>query len=369
LLSKLLRFARRFTKRQPHWALAGVLIVIAAIYWGLIATDRYVSRAHIVLESPEVNLSSMNISSLLSGTQGSGDLLLLRDHLLSVTMLKKLQQDLDLRSHYSQQFIDRWSRLGSADVPIEHFHEYMLKHISVEFDEYSAILKIQVEAYDREMATNIVQALLDEGEQHMNRMGQRLAEEQVEFIDEQAKIAEQRLFDARERLLQFQNEKGLVAPTQTVQAIFSTVSQLQAQTAALEARKKALLSYQSPQSPEVMRLSSEIRSLEEQIQLEQDKLAKQTGNALNQTSAEYETLQLRAEFALQLYTTTITALESTRIEAARKLKQVSILEFPTQPEYSTKPERMYNWVVFLLFTLFIAAIVHLARAIIRDHKH
>ncbi|WP_300319089.1 hypothetical protein [Idiomarina sp.] len=359
----------RMIKKQPHWAIALVLILVAAIYWGLIATDRYVSRAHIVLESPEVNMSSMNISSLLSGTQGSGDLLLLRDHLLSVTMLKKLQQDLDLRSHYSQDFIDSWSSLESPDVPIEKFHEYMLSHMSIEFDEYSAILKIQVQAYDRDMSQAIVQALLEEGEQHMNRMGQRLAEEQVKFIDQQAKQAEERLFEARERLLKFQNENGLVSPTQTVQAIFTTVSQLQAQTAALEARKKALLSYQSQTSPEVMRLTREIRSLEEQIQLEQNKMASQSGTALNETSAKFETLQLRAEFALQLYTTTLTALESTRIEAARKLKQVSILEFPTLPEYSTKPDRMYNFVVFLVFTVFITAILHLARAIVRDHKH
>lgn len=359
----------RMIKTQPHWAIALVLILVAAIYWGLIATDRYVSRAHIVLESPEVNMSSMNISSLLSGTQGSGDLLLLRDHLLSVTMLKTLQDDLDLRQHYSQESIDSWARLESADVPIEKFHEYMLDHMSIEFDEYSAILKIEVQAYDPAMAQAIVQALLDEGELHMNRMGQRLAEEQVEFIDQQAKRAEQRLFEARDRLLQFQNENGLVSPTQTVQAIFATVSQLKAQTAALEARRKALLSYQSETSPEVMQLTREIRSLQQQIELEQDKMASQTGTALNETSARFETLQLRAEFALQLYTTTLTALESTRIEAARKLKQVSVLEFPTLPEYSTKPDRMYNFVVFLIFTLFITAILHLARAIVRDHKH
>ncbi|RUO71796.1 chain-length determining protein [Idiomarina ramblicola] len=360
---------KTFVKTQPHWVLALILIFGAAIYWGLIATDRYVSRAHIVLESPEVNMSSMNISSLLSGTQGSGDLLLLRDHLLSVTMLRKLQQDLNLREHYAQGFIDSWSRLEAEEVPIEVFHEYMLNYISVEFDEYASILKIQVQAFDKAMAQDIVEALLEEGEQHMNSMGQRLAQEQVDFIEEQATVAEERLFEARDQMLQFQNEHGLVSPSQTVEAIFMTVSQLKAQLASLEARKKALMSYQSERSSEIIRLSSEISSLEQQVEIEQAKMARQSGDALNETSSRFETLQLKAEFALQLYTNTITALESTRIEAARKLKQVSVLEFPTLPEYSTRPDRLYNIVVFLLFTVFIAAIAHLARAIIRDHKH
>ena len=356
-------------KKQPHWLIALVLIIVAGVYWGLVATDRYVSKAHIVLESPEVNMASMNISSLLSGTQGSGDLLLLRDHLLSVTMLKKLQNDLDLRSHYTQDFIDSWSQLSDKNAPIEIFHQYMLDHIEIVFDEYAKVLNIQVEAFDPQTAQAIVQTLLDEGEQHMNAMGQRLAEEQLEFIQKQVQVAEERLFDARDTLLTFQNENGLVSPTQTVQAIFATVSQLQAQLASLEARKKALSTYQSATSPEMVRLNSEIKSLEQQIAQEQAKMASQGGNALNKTSSQFETLQLRAQFALQLYTSTLTALESTRIEVARKLKQVSILEFPTLPEYSTAPQRFYNFSTFFIFVLFITAIVHLARSIIRDHKH
>lgn len=355
--------------KQPHWLIAAIVIVIGAIYWTFFATDRYVSKAHIVLESPEVNLQSMNISSLLSGTSGAGDLLLLRDHLLSVSMLKKLQQDLDLRSHYSQGFIDNWSNLNEQDAPIEVFHEYMLEYMSIEFDEYASILKLNVQAFDPKMAKAIVEALLAEGEAHMNEMGQRLAEEQVQFIEKQANKLEKRVFDAREDMLTFQNDNGLVAPSQTVQAIFATVSQLQAEQATLEARKKALLSYQNETSPQVMQLTRDIRSLEKQIELEQDKLATQAGDALNRVSAEFETLKLRADFALELYSNTLAALESTRIEAARKLKQVSVLEFPTLPEYSTKPDRLYNFTVLLVFSIFIAAIVHLARAIIRDHKH
>ncbi|OIM99441.1 chain-length determining protein [Idiomarina sp. MD25a] len=358
-----------FFKNQPHWAIAAIIIIVGAIYWGVMATDRYVSRAQIVLESPEVSMSSMNISSLLSGTQGSGDLLLLRQHLLSVTMLKTLQKDLDLRSHYSQDFIDSWSALSEKDAPIEVFHQYMLEHMSIEFDEYAGVLQIQVEAFDPEMAQAIVQTLLKEGESHMNSMGQRLAEEQVKFIEKQVAKLESRLFKARDNLLQFQNENGLVSPSQTVQAIFATVSQLQAQRAALAARKTALLDYQSRTSPQVMEITREIRSLDEQITEEQAKLTRESGDALNKTSAEFQTLQLRAEFALELYSNAMIALESTRIEAARKLKQVSILEFPLLPEYSTKPDRLYNFVVLLVFTLFIAAIVHLGRAIVRDHKH
>ena len=81
------------------------------------------------------------------------------------------------------------------------------------------------------MSKAMTEALLEEGEKHMNLMGQRLAQEQVEFIDQQAKQLEERLFKARDAILEYQNENGLVAPTQTVEAIFTTVSRLQAELA------------------------------------------------------------------------------------------------------------------------------------------
>lgn len=358
----------RFLKKNPFWLVAIVAILLAAIYWGLLATDRYVSRAHVVLQSPEISPASFNVSSLLSGTSGSGDLLLLKDHLESVNMIRKLDDKLDLRSHYTQAHIDWLSRLESKDVPIETFYDYMQGMITVHFDDYAQLLEIRVQAYSPEMAQKITQTLLDEGERHMNLMGQRLAQEQVEFIDQQAQKLEQRLFDARDAILAYQNEQGLVAPTQTVEAIFATVSRLQAELALLEARIKSQKSYQSATAPEIRRLENEARALEEQITIERNKLAQESGESLNRVSAEYETLQMRAKFALELYSNALTALESIRVEASRKLKQISVLEYATLPEFPTRPERLHNITVFAILAVMIAAIFHLIVSIVRDHR-
>lgn len=358
----------RFLKRNPFWAIAAIATVLAAIYWAMLATDRYVSRAHIVLQTPEIVPTGLNVSSLLAGTSGSGDLLLLKDHLESVAMLRKLQEKLDLRSHYAQGNIDWLSRMDSADLPIEKFHDYIKSRITITFDDYASLLQIEVQAYSPEMAQAITQALLDEGEKHMNLMGQRLAEEQLAFIETQVTELEQRLFKARDALLAYQNEYGLVAPTQTVEAIFATVSRLEGELAVLRARISAQSTYQSDNSPELRRLKAEATALENQIELEKRKLAQENGNALNEVSSEYETLELKAKFALELYSTALTTLETTRVEAARKLKQVSILEYPTLAEYATRPDRTYNITVFAIFAVLFAAIAQLVVTVVRDHK-
>ncbi len=358
----------RFLKRNPFWLISVVAILVAALYWGVMATDRYVSRAHIVLQSPEINPASLNVSSLLSGTSGSGDLLLLKDHLESVAMLNKLQEKLDLRAHYSSDEIDFLARLSPADLPIEKFYDYMQSRINIRFDDYASVLRIEVQAYSADMAQKITSALLEEGERHMNQMGQRLAAEQVEFIDQQAKALEQRLIGARDKLLAYQNELGLVAPTQTVEAIFQTVSRLKAELAVLEARIKSSRSYQSEASPEIRRLRSEADALQRQIELEEQKMARKNGDALNRVSAEYETLELQAKFALELYSNALVVLESTRVEASRKLKQVSVLEYPTLAEFPTEPRRLYNLTVFIIMALLLTGILQLIVSVVRDHR-
>ena len=355
-------------KKHPHWALSIIAMFFALLYWTLLASDRYVSSSHIVLQSPEINPTGLNISSLLSGTQGSGDLLLLKDHLQSVDMLQKLQQKLNIRQHYASGDIDWLSRLGDEHTELEKLYRYMQKHIDIVFDDYAAVLRIRVQAYSPQMAQAIAQTLLDEGEKHMNDMGQRLAAEQVAFIETQVSALEQRLFAARDELLAFQNKQGLVSPTGTVEAIFAVVSQLEAQLALLQARKKSASSFQSPSSPEIVRLNSEIQALQQQIGQEKQKMAAENGTALNQVSSEFQTLELKARFALELYSNALLALESTRVEAARKLKQVSVLQYPTLPEFSTEPRRLYNLLVFAFFAIFLSAIAHLTRAVIRDHR-
>ena len=103
-------------------------IIGAVFYWGLLASDRYVSEANVVLESPQLAAPTLDFQSLLGGgATNSQDMLLLRDHLLSVDMLKKLDQQLGLKSHYSADSIDFLSRLSMKSLTLEEFHDYYLE--------------------------------------------------------------------------------------------------------------------------------------------------------------------------------------------------------------------------------------------------
>lgn len=350
---------------------ATIASLLALLYWGGIASDRYVSEAHVMVQRTDM-ASSQNVdfSSLISGVAGGShaDQFLLRDYLLSVDILKKLDSRLDLRGHYSDISYDVISRMWNEDQELELFHRYYLNRVSIDFDERAGILVIKAQAYEPRMATAITSMLVEEGERYMNELAHRLANEQVRFLEQQVEQRSREALQARRNVIEFQNSNGLVSPQGTIDSMAATINKLEGRLTELKAERGALQGYLSRQAPAVVKINLEIEAIEKQIEQEQSRLAAPVGKTLNMAVEEYQRLQLSAEFAQDVYKTALVALEKGRVEATRMIKKVSILQAPTQPQYPLEPRRLYNLIVFILVSTILAGIVHLLAAIIRDHK-
>jgi capsular polysaccharide transport system permease protein len=357
-------------KSNAIWSMAVLFIAIMAVYWGGVATDRYASESIIVLESPQISTPNLDFQSLLSGggSAGRSDMLLLRDYMLSVDMVKKLETEFSIREHYSSNKIDWFSRLRDDRKSLEELHRYFLKRVSVDFDEYSQLLRIRVQAFDAKTAFDISSFLIKEGEKHMNEMGQRLASEQVIFLEAQVKGLKERFNDSLASLIDFQNKSGLVSADGEIQSVGTLIAGMQERLATLTAELEAARSFQSSRSPEVVRLESEIRALKNEINEQRTNLAKQSGGALNVLASEYQLLEMSVQFARESYSSGLAALQTTRIEAARQLKQVSIIQNPSLPQFATDPERLHKLIVICLVTFLLTLILQMLVMIVRDHK-
>ena len=89
-------------RRYPVLWAAAVFVVLSSAYWLLVASDRYVSEARVVLARSDLSSGQvMDFASLIGGATGANrpDQLQLRDHLRSIDMLKKLDAQLQLRQH------------------------------------------------------------------------------------------------------------------------------------------------------------------------------------------------------------------------------------------------------------------------------
>lgn len=342
--------------------------IIAAIYFFLISSDKYSSEAKIVIKQTGEKPISLSLGLIgLGNPLSREDALLLRDYILSYDMLDHLDRTIGLRKIYSNPKIDFISRLD-INATREDFFKYYKKHVKVFFDEMSGILTVQVIAYSPHEAQRINEAILEQSERYLNGISHKIAQEQVEFIKQELYLANQKIQSEKQKLITFQNKYGVLDPTSEAQAILSIINQLESQLASKEAELKTLLTYLSEHSFQVKAVRSQIASLKKQIEKEKARLVGEDSNKLNRVALEYLNLKTNVDFATDLYKATLSAYETTRVEASRKIKNLVIIQAPTLPEESLYYDRFYNIALVSLASLLLYGILVLIIGIIREHR-
>lgn len=367
LSARLLAWGRRY----PLWAAAMVFSVLAALYWQFIASDRYVASARVVVQRTDMpgGNGGLDISSFLGGFVGGGngqDTLLLMDYLQSDDVLRRLDETLHLKAHYSDAFHDPFSRLWRSEF--EWFRRHYLERVGFSFDERSGTLGIAAQAYDAKTAQAIVQTLIKEGELFMNGLGHAIANEQVRFLEGQVTDIQARVLAARQKLLAYQSKHHIVSPQADVQSATAVLAQLDAKRIELQAQLGAMQAYLVADHPGIVQLKQQIAAIERQIAGERARLTTPTGQPLVHQAEEFQRLEFDVAFTQELYKSALAALERGRVEAARTLKKVAVVQSPGLPEYAEEPRRWYNAAVFALAALLLAGILQLVAAIIREHK-
>lgn len=361
----------RLVQKIFNWITKIIIIIsLLCIMCWLFSSDRYVSDATILIQNTEqITAPNLDVTTLLSGMSApnKSDQLLLSEYLLSVDMLKKLDRILNLRAHYSDNKWDFISRMWLGKYYLEWFHRYYLSRITVTYDEFSGVLRIQSQAYDPETAYKITKLLVQDGEKFMNEMSHALARGQVEFLDKQVVLAQAQVVHASEALLNFQNQKGLLSPKATVESIHAIIAKLEEQRTDLQTKLASLPNNLDQNHPTRKSLKKSLSAVVHQIEQEQLKLASTSGSPLNYLMEKEQFLQLDLKFKQDIYQTSLVALEKGKMDAARALKQVSVLQQAVLPEYPLEPKRMYGIIITLVISLLTIGIINLLKSVVLDH--
>ncbi len=341
-------------------------------YWWLIASDRYVSEARVLLQKTDQlsGLAGAGIAGIVTGSGGPnrGDQLLLREYLLSVDMLKKVDAALDLRAHYSDTERDIISRMWFKDPPMERFYHYWLSRVDVVYDDYSGVLNVSAQAYDPKTAHDIVNIMIKDGESHMNKIAHELAQVQVQFLASQVNLTHDRLLEASHSLIALQNRQGLVSPKATMESLSMLISKLEAQRTDIQTQLDSLPDSLDPNHPTILMLKKGLTSLQEQIDKKEAELTSPAARkTLNYSVEEFQRLEMELGFVQDVYKTALSGLEKGRTDASRTLKKISVFQSPTVPDFPLAPNRPYNTLVSLMIAGALASIFQLIVSIIRDH--
>lgn len=349
-------------------------LLLYAAYLGLLAADRYVSESVITVRQSGGDGGSGAIPGaalMLAGINPPAheDTLYLKQFVHSRGLLGRLDEKLGLRDHFARAGAD-WPFQLATDASQEDFFEYYQARVEVGYDERAALLKIRTQGFDASFSQKLNQAILEESERFVNETSQRFARERLRFAEGELQLAGERLQEAKNTLLAFQNRHRLLDPAQQAQAAGVLSAELEATRARLEAELGGLLGYLNEGSYQVRALRQRIAALDRQIDAERRRATTdpRRGERLNQLAVEFQALQLQAQFAQDAYRLALGAVENARIDATRKIKSLLVVEPPSLPQTAEYPRQLYNLGTLLAVCVLLFAIVRLVLATILEHQ-
>lgn len=348
-----------------------VFVAVCMIYYGLFASNRYVSDAVVLVQNTDSTAgaaSGTDLLSMLSGNSGGkSDQLILADYLTSLDILKKLDEKYDLRSHYASKDHDIVSRMWDRDIEIEWFYRYFKDRVSVVYDDYNGVIRIEAQAYDPETALKISSFLVEEGENFMNDVSHAIANEQVAFLEGEVESARKDLQEASANLLNFQNQKNMASPAIEVENYQRIIADLEKQKSELIIKIQSLPQTIGSDSQIKQSLRSNVKAIDTQIANVRSYITSGKSSSLNELADREQALKMDVDFKRDIYSSALNGLVKGKMNAARLIKHVSVLQSPSKPEYAMKPERIYSILLTICLGLLFLGMMQLLKSIILDH--
>jgi capsular polysaccharide transport system permease protein len=344
---QVIRKSRRQSWLVKHRWLAmfvGIPTLLAAIYFGLIASPIYVSQSSFVIKTPgqkgAPTLSIANLvqtSGLSAGQEQTKEVI---SYIRSRTGLKDLQSDIDVRRDFSRKnadFLNRFPGPFKSDTFEDLFHYYQSR-VGADLDQESGLAVLQVQAFTPRDAYEINGRLLDLSERLVNRLNERAEGRAIAEAQQRVQQAENRVRNARVALSAYRNQADLIDPAKQATGVLEVSNKLISDQAALQSQLSLMMRV-APRNPVIPALKTRILAVGQEI-------AAQTGRAVGTPQgiasklSTYEKLNAEQEFATQMLTAANAALEQARTDAQKQQYYLERVVQANQPDEATLPHRL-----------------------------
>ncbi len=365
-------------ERKPWWRrlpLGFLMVVVlptllAAIYFLLIATPRYVSEARFIVRAANQSQPSAIGVALqgvgLSTTQS--DAFAVHEYIKSRDALRELGRRFEVAAILNPPGADAFSRYPRLwdSRGEEGLYKGFNRFVVVGFDSTTGISTLRVEAFRAEDARQLNQALLAGGEQLVNRLNDRAMGDAVSEARTARDEARARLTDVQQQLTAFRNREGFIDPEIAARESSSLIGGLMATVAQLRADRAQLVG-EAPQSPQLPTLDGRIAAYERQIAAERAKVAG-ASTSLAPRVGIYSDLELQRELADRELTQATAALLSAQQEARRQRLYLDRIVNPNLPDKPTQPRRWTAILTIFASAMLIYGVGWLVWAGVREHR-
>ncbi|OJY60820.1 MAG: hypothetical protein BGP16_06860 [Sphingobium sp. 66-54] len=366
------RVAERARKLGPLFF--GVVVaptVVAVLYYGLFASDVYISESRFVVRAPERSVGAGSLGVLLRsagwGSAGS-EVYAARDYILSRDALKELNKSNELTEAYSGRSIsifDRFNSLGMNGSK-ESLYQYYLGKVSVGYDSTSSIMTLQVRAYAPQDAHRFNSILLRRAENLVNGLNVRAQTDLIRLAQSEVDKAQKKVTDTGLALARFRDRSGVVDPGQQASVQLQMISKLQDELIATRLRLVQLKRL-AADNPQVPVLEAGIRSLQGEIE---EETAKIVGGreSLAGSAVQYQRVLLDNQFAEKQLAAAMAAFEEARSEALRKQAYIERIVEPSMPDEALEPGRIRGILTAFAVGLVAWGVISMLVAGVREHR-
>jgi capsular polysaccharide transport system permease protein len=358
--------------RYKSFALLVILpSLITCLYYGWIATDRYVSEAQIVVRraaepAPTGGLASFLKTTGLSG--GADETSTVQAYILSRDALEALGARLPVRSYFDvahADFLARWPSwmYGRSN---EEFYRYYKTMASAVPSHETGVLTISIEAFEPEAAKRMTTVLLELAEEMVNRLNDRIRTDAIKMANDEVARGEEALVLSQIALTQFRNRELLLDPQRNAILLTELIGKLNTELANTIAQVEQLRQG-APDSPQLAPLTARVSSLQQQIASQRDLVAA-SGAGLADKVAQYERLTLQQQFATRRLAAAVAGLTVAQNDARRQQIFLQRIVEPNLPDKSTVPRRLVSSITVFGWSLLLYLIFWLVSSGVREHS-
>jgi capsular polysaccharide transport system permease protein len=373
-------FLARLKKR---WIRASAMVciavptLIASIYLGLIASDRFAVEVKFAVRGQETAaIDALGIIGLAggSGTSISGDSYILVDYIRSRGMWDEVSKAVDLRKLYAASGIDWFSRLDPA-VSIERTIEYWKSMTQVSYEPATGIISVEVSAYNRDDAVKISQVVTSVAEALINRLSTESRRDALKAANSEVERAEQRQRMLRATTQKFREKEQISDPVRAAGFQQEMIEKTKAELQSIDTELQAVRGFMKDDAPSIVVLKNKraavlgkLAALEKEVSGKAaDGSDKPGGNTIASMLSNYEEIQAERVFAEKAYLTALASLERARFEADRKQRYLAIFEKAETPDEALYPKRLRGIAVTFVGASLLWGLLVLMVLGVREH--
>lgn len=368
----------RMRKRHYRLAFSFVLLVLlptigAGYYLYTMAKDQFVSEVGFTVRREEAPLVSNLLTTLGNvSSSSSSDSDILFEYVRSQELVRRVDEEIDLRSLYGAVY-DEDPLFGlDPDATIEELVDYWQRVVRVSYAPSTGLLELEVRAFDPQTATRVARLVFSKSSEMINELSQIARDDATRYAREDLERAQADLKALRQSLTEFRMRTQIVDPQAAIQGQMGLLASLQQQLGEALIEYDLLVGKAPENDPRILQVKGRLEAIRARIDQERQQFG-QGGDVADGENyatmvARFEQLLVEREFAEQKYATAVANFDRAQTEAQRQSRYLAAYVGPTEAESAIYPRRLLIFLLVAFFSTIAWAILALVYYSLRDRR-